>query len=631
MTLSTALPQESPAPAKGIEGSRRPTRLPLPAALRIAVAALSLAASFALLKDLRGATPDDAFITFRYAQNLIDGHGWNYNLRGSTSDAATAPLYTLVLAGVGEIVGSVTRASSLLYVITSALSSYFAFELLYRRGMAIGGMAAAAFLVLNPWIAATRGMETSMFICMTLGAMLLLSRRNHLSAGVVLAAAVLVRGDAALIAAIAFAATWIGYRAFPWRLVAGAAATAIPWTIFAFIVIGSPIPDTLGAKAAQGESGYWGTGHLYLRGLYQIPQQFAFMSWWIGILVLALPGVFVLALKSGLRRDLAPFGLGALAIYLAYGLVIKTPVYHWYYGIQIAFISVCAGVFVGFVANAVARSVRIGSWDIDSDAGAAPASSGRANMVKSTLAAFVIAALAAGTNVTYGWRELLPGLQPTTYINMGTWIKDNTPPDSRIASTEIGLLGWFGDRDMIDYLGLLSKKSVSEVRRGDFTSWLTREEPDYWIVHQPAWSFEQAALQPWFALAYEPVFSQQGLVVWKHVRPISEAKALAASALSPPTADVLQLVGPAASAPGAANAVASLLAVYSMRPDLQHAFGPAPGLVDLAGLFSWASATGITSDSSSAALQAFGGNFGAMAQAVRAGPIPLTLPSLVTS
>ncbi|HEC35405.1 MAG TPA: hypothetical protein ENI39_02600, partial [Anaerolineae bacterium] len=44
-------------------------------------------------------TVDDAYITFRYARNLVEGRGFVYNL-GERVLGTTTPLYTLLLSGL---------------------------------------------------------------------------------------------------------------------------------------------------------------------------------------------------------------------------------------------------------------------------------------------------------------------------------------------------------------------------------------------------------------------------------------------------------------------------------------------------------------------------------------------------
>src|SRR5438105_15675116 len=49
-------------------------------------------------------TIDDAFITFRYSRNILEGQGFVYN-PGTRVLGTTTPLFTLVMAAIGGLLG----------------------------------------------------------------------------------------------------------------------------------------------------------------------------------------------------------------------------------------------------------------------------------------------------------------------------------------------------------------------------------------------------------------------------------------------------------------------------------------------------------------------------------------------
>jgi hypothetical protein len=560
-----------------------------------------------------GAVPDDALITFRYAQNLLHGHGWVYNLHRPTTDAASAPLYTVLLVAFGFVVRSVSGAASVLFVFTTAALGYLGFALLRRHGLTAGGLVAACLLIVNPWLLATRGMETSMFVALLLLAALMTSMQRYGWAGFALAAATFVRGDGAAVLAAALVFLLLRTRRVPWRFLLGAAAAAVPWALFATLVIGSPIPDTLGAKAAQGKSGLWGSGYVYVHGLSVIPSVFHFTGWALAMLVVGVPGVVLAFTDAGLRRSVGPFLVGAAVIFAVYGFVLKTPAYHWYYGPQIAALTLCAGIAVGFAVRALGR--------LTAAAGSAPGA-GRGPVAGVSVAVALVLVLGA-----LGWRQSVrsDGLQH--YAKVARWLKSRTPSDAAVASTEIGAVGWYSDRDMVDYLGLLSKASVDEITRGDVVSWLAREQPDYWIVHQPAWYFEAAVAQPWFALAYRPVWTDGTLVVWQRVRSATEARALESRIIEPATAGLAAQLS-AGTNTASRQALARLVALFATTPQLQAVYGHG-GKVDVKALLAWASGAGPDSAMYGAAVQHDAATYHALAS--RANHSLDTLPVITTA
>lgn len=595
MTLAAHQEQDAPLPSSSVGAASLLRSGRRDAAAHGAVAALCLLLAALAVAHTSGAIPDDALITYRYAQNLLDGHGWVYNLHRPTTDAATAPLYTVLLVVGGFVVGSVTRAASVLFVLTTAGAGYLGFALLRRHGMSVGGVVAACLLIVNPWLLATRGMESSLFVSLLLLAALLLSMQRLVGAGAVLAVATFVRGDGAVVLAVAFVFLLVRLRRVPWRFVLGAAGAAVPWVVFATVVIGSPIPDTLGAKAAQGRSGLWGTGYVFVHGLSAIPQAFHFSGWAVALLVVGALGVPLVFVDRGLRGSAGPLVVGALLIFGVYGFVIKTPNYHWYYGPQVAAMALCGGVSTGFVVRWLGRVGGAGRGDVAQPSAGGGAGGGErtpATRVSAPWAAGVALALVAAVVVGgLGWRQTNRDAGLRHYEAVARWLKAHTPAGSSVAATEIGAVGWYSDRDMVDYLGLLSKASVDEVSHGDLISWLAREQPDYWIVHQPAWYFEPAVAEPWFALDYQPVWTDGTLAVWHRVRSVAQARSLESSVVEPAANELAARLSVSGSDTASHRALASLVALYATTPSLQSAYTHG-GRLDVQGILAWAGGSG---------------------------------------
>ncbi|TSD99432.1 hypothetical protein FOS14_11600 [Skermania sp. ID1734] len=464
----------------------------------LVAAAACLLGAIAVVIRLDGYIPDDGFITLRYAQNLVDGFGWIYNYAHPTTDAASAPLYTLALAGIGLIIGNVKLGAILLFLATTAISGYLAFALLRRCGLLAGAVAAAALLVINPWLLATEGMETSLFVCLLLAGTVLLDRGNSLLAAGLFAAATLVRADGLVFLSVAAAIVVWRERRFPTRFTVGTLFVAAVWAAISLWIDIPLLPGTLEAKIAQGRSGFWAHSN-YVRGFFAMPVWLGFTAWAVVSGLLGLAGLAVLCAKwrnHSLWRPLFPFFVSTVGVSIAYAVVIRPPAYHWYFGPQLVAIALCAGVSVDWLATRVSRLMN--------------ASSGL------TIGASV--ALAATIPVLWlGWRQTPHGTGSPSYVDAGQWIAANTRSDATVACMEIGILGWESHRDMVDYLGLLSANSVQDLRRGDVVSWLARDRPDYWVVHQPLNKvFEiPAASQQWVRATYTPVWTDGTVEVWK--------------------------------------------------------------------------------------------------------------------
>ena len=84
-----------------------------PVGVRALLACMLIVAGLAFALVPQPRTIDDAFITFRYARNIVEGNGSVYN-PGTRTLGTTTPLYTLLMAesritGSDAYPGSVVR------------------------------------------------------------------------------------------------------------------------------------------------------------------------------------------------------------------------------------------------------------------------------------------------------------------------------------------------------------------------------------------------------------------------------------------------------------------------------------------------------------------------------------------
>ena len=82
------------------------------------------------------------------------------------------------------------------------------------------------------------------------------------------------------------------------------------------------------------------------------------------------------------------------------------------------------------------------------------------------------------------------------YKYIGEWIRNNTPSDNKIASVEIGNIGWYSDRYIIDILGLVNPLNAEFVGRNDFSKWFEYYKPDYILIHELDWPQENGIHGP---------------------------------------------------------------------------------------------------------------------------------------
>jgi arabinofuranosyltransferase len=200
-------------------------------------------------------TIDDAFITFRYARNLLAGLGFVFN-PGERVLGTTTPLDTLLLAGLSAVTGS--RDYPWLALGLNAVADGLTCLALVRLAQALGarrgvGLATALLWAIAPMSVtfAIGGMETSVFILLLVLTALWYVTGHGRRAALAAALLLLTRPDGALLVApLALDYALRQWRARRWRAPeAGVFLGAlVPWALFASLYFGSPIPHSIAAK-----------------------------------------------------------------------------------------------------------------------------------------------------------------------------------------------------------------------------------------------------------------------------------------------------------------------------------------------------------------------------------------------
>src|SRR6266496_5004966 len=76
---------------------------------------------------------------------------------------------------------------------------------------------------------------------------------------------------------------------------------------------------------------------------------------------------------------------------------------------------------------------------------------------------------------------MLPIVDWQAYRDVGEWLDQQTPPDATVGVAEVGQVGFYANRWMTDYLGLLQPDVAAALKRGDLYSWLAGYAPDYLV------------------------------------------------------------------------------------------------------------------------------------------------------
>ena len=515
----------------------------LPAFLLYALLGLVLAVAF------YGVRFDDPYITYRYAENFAAGRGFAFN-PGEPTLITTAPLYALLLGALRRVGLAVPLTSYLIGTGSLVAGATLLHRLLLRAGHAQAGFFAGLCYILFPLMWLTVGFEAPLFIAISLGAFVCVQAHRLTWAGLLCGIALGLRGDGvivlgmcALLVIVVTQPEWQlpDKRISPLALIVSfltflipALALYAPLAAWLFGQFGSFIPSTLQTKSAQAVSGLTGfypntsfpEGALLLMQAYAGQGGLFIIA--IVVILLGIAAVIKLARQnsgSAIVLMSAPI-IWLLAHFVGYTFIGVAP-YVWYYAPMVP--GVCVLMGLGLVL--LFERLKLTSPN--------PAQQRAAQVFKLILPVAVIAALLIGdvlaVRIVRGAQppdpsqvasKVLPETKVEIYQQVGQWLNANTPPEATIGVTELGVMSYYADRPMVDFLGLVQPEHMADIRHGDFVAGLMRQQPDYLaLTHINPLYDADPQKEAWFTQIYTPVarfedarFWGSPMMVWKRTR-----------------------------------------------------------------------------------------------------------------
>lgn len=438
---------------------------------------------------------DDAMITFRVAENLAYGRGFVYNL-GERVQVTTTPLYTLVLVPGVWLTGSAPAAALVLNIVLAGLIPVLVYDLGRRLSGRITGVGGALLLTLAPLLIIAFSMESYLYVSLILVSLDAYVARRWRWAGVLVGLTALVRGDAVLLGACMLSYDFLATRRLRWSLIIPAIAIPAGWYLFALLYYGSPFPATLQAKAAQGEFNWLG-------------QRFADGFWiywdeWLKVpyypLFYLFPFLMAMALIPILRRE-RPWliMLARDGLYITVFVALGVPTAEWYY----APLMPSAALLTARGIQAVAEGL---GWVRQSRRRDETATK-RPGWISAAVATILIALLLAALYpVSAKIVASNPNWKALVYPATGRWIDQNTSPSANLATIDIGHLGYWSGRQIIDIVGLAQPDVAPHIAKGDFGYAIHHYQPDLiligytWLpeIQASAWFRENYAARHYF-------------------------------------------------------------------------------------------------------------------------------------
>jgi len=446
-------------------------------ALGVVAAALFALAGYLLASsNLTGSgfPLDDAWIHQTYARNLALRGEWAF-LPGVPSAGSTSPLWTLLLVpgywlGISPLNWAYVLGG--LSLVGLALFGEHCARLLTKASPVVPWM---GIFLASEWHlvwAAASGMETILYAALIMLVFWLLARKtpNWLVMGLLVGLAVWVRPDAlTLVGPVVWVAVFNrGTRRERLlrilKVLTGVAVPAGLYLVFNYVLSGNIWPNTFFAKQIE----------------YSIMTQTSLLER-IGALVvlpmigagcLLLPGV-IWAFVQGIREKqawLVAAGLWWLGFTLVYAVRLPVTYQHGRYLIPAMPIFYILGVIGSVKLLALikkqqrfSRLARIGFI---------------AAMIGIQGAFYALGVSAYSTDVA---------IIKTEMVDTAQWVAENTPADALIAAHDIGAMGYFSQRTIIDLAGLISPDVIPFIRDEDkLAAYLDQENVQY-LVTFPGW------------------------------------------------------------------------------------------------------------------------------------------------
>lgn len=431
---------------------------------------------------------DDALIYMRYIENFHDGLGLVYN-PGEKFNGLTSPFFTFVVLIAGWFYADLQAVMVVLSALFLFLAAIFA-ALTFSDGL-LERLVIASGVACVSYFYYTFGMETPLFL-MLIALSLYLYKVDSPWFLVVLALLITTRSEGIFLAVPMGLDFLVRKRQLPeMRFFLGGALIFISPYIFNYFYYGEFLAATGGAKIGQGTSGLWGEGILFLNAFYLKDLVFSGSGFAALFFVIAsIVGAVISLLRIPKIAGLAlVFGVLLLAFYVG----LNIPDYHWYYGPFMFFMVIFSVKCAWFLG------AKLHGW-FDSQAC-------KVISVWVVILAFIVPASNLVSMEEKGRNE--------SYAQIGMWLKENTPADASVAMVEIGTVGWYADRTVIDILGLVNEHNADYIGERNFYGWLTHYAPNYILRHEPIWPHEQSVtfLEEVQAYLPAPGFSLPGYVM----------------------------------------------------------------------------------------------------------------------
>ena len=468
---------------------------------------------------------DDAWIHQTYARSFATTGQFAF-VPGQPSAGSTSPLWTLLIAIGYRLNVDYRLWTYALGALSLALCARFASQLSLRLWPERRRPAwAAGLLCLFEWHlawAAASGMETTLFAALTLAVLERAARpslrpRDGLMLGLMGGLLTVTRPEGLLLVVMAGIAAVAGRARFILAFVAGFAVPVAPAAWLNLRVSGAVFPNTFYAKQ-QEYAVYFSSVAAWLPRAFEV-----LGAPFVGAQLLLLPGFLIEALAALRRlRDRATWAyvlpIAWMAAHLGVYLLRLPVVYqHGRYLIPIIPVVILFGVHgTARVLERLRSRFRSDDFSRPNKPATKAATTNPFRdlliLARPVWVGSAIAATAAFWLVGAGAYRVDVNVIENELVASARWIESNTPPGALVAAHDIGAIGYFGRRPLLDLAGLVSPEVIPIIRDEAALLALLRSRAADFVAAPP--NFYSAALLD--APELEPAFEGDSPFAPKH-------------------------------------------------------------------------------------------------------------------
>ncbi|HLO27693.1 MAG TPA: hypothetical protein VK249_01075 [Anaerolineales bacterium] len=445
-----------------------------------------------------GFVRDDAYITYRYAENIANGAGFVYNT-GEHVYGTSSPGLAVFLAAWLNIFPNPLNAALGLDILASTVSLLLIWKLLEHFSIPVEGRILSLFIL--TWsdkllLHFMEGMENPLVVSCMIASLYFMVKEKPIAAGFLAGWMLWLRLDSALWVLVLGLVGWFCWRRNTIFFLLVTGFVYLPWLIFAQLYFGSFIPLTAIAKQAAYGIGErpWTDRFMVLYG-WLAP--FTILGHPVWARIASFLTISIAACGVWRYRKILFVQVIALFLVLQSSAVIllnmtveqRYMVYPLY----------ALLILLGFGILAVWPSISLRRI---------------ADLVLLLLygaCAFVF----AFPRIEH-FRDLQRYVNDMTLTPLGKFLKQHSPTDSVVFLEPLGYVGYYSERRMLDAVGLATPAMVPLIRAGN--NWdqiIARLDPDYLVLHcDDAGRMKSSKSDYGLLIRFDPLDFESG-VKWK--------------------------------------------------------------------------------------------------------------------